>query len=427
MARKMAATTILRSGGRSLATACRIAIAAAMLACLWTPAYGMQETSPPAPPACVAVSAPSLPQPAEPVCANQALTAYEGLLVIAPHPDDETLGFAGLIRAYLVQGKPVAVVVITDGDAYCEACRFWKSSSVRGPTCDAADLSNFATAAVDSFGEVRRGESAAAAAIQGLGPPAFLGYPDTGLGAAWRNFIAGDLSKTLRRSDFSKCVDCETCQGGYGEGPETDLTASTLMGSLRKRIAATSEGTLLAATHWLDGHADHAALGSFVKTLNDLEKPRAVAYAVIHAHTPKATPHPDCWYPGPQALVCPCMDERCATEDPQRIATLARHRFRPDWPAALPDDAAYGEEKQLCLSEPLYRGETATKLQAVRSYKSQLGNLARAGSHPIALDGIMDCNGYLISFVRRTEAFVLIDPRLKAGPGYAASRGSASQ
>src|ERR1051325_9977126 len=60
-------------------------------------------------------------------CDNDALTAYPALLVLAPHPDDETLGFTGLIDAYRRAGKPVSVVVVTDGDAYCEACRFWKN------------------------------------------------------------------------------------------------------------------------------------------------------------------------------------------------------------------------------------------------------------------------------------------------------------
>src|SRR5688572_712201 len=91
-----------------------------------------------------------------PACGNAALTSYPALLVLAPHPDDETLGFAGLIDAYRRAGKPVSVVVVTDGDAYCEACRFWKNSTRSGPTCSAEDLSNFATAEIDSFGEIRR-------------------------------------------------------------------------------------------------------------------------------------------------------------------------------------------------------------------------------------------------------------------------------
>ena len=367
----------------------------------WAPSQATSPEPAPRPPA----------EAAEPSCDNEALTSYGGLLVVAPHPDDETLAFAGLITAYMRQGKPVQVVVVTDGDAYCDACRFWKSTSVHGPTCSALDLSNFATSAVDSFAEIRRGESAAAAAVLGRQPPTFLGYPDTGLGAAWLNSRRGELQKRVRRSDFSGCADCETCPGGYGEGPETDLTASSLIASLSSILAATSENTLVGTTHWLDGHADHAALGNFVKTLNDqLAVPRPVVYAVVHAHTPKTTPHGDCWYPGPQALVCPCADEERATTDPTWVADLRRHRMQPSGAAAIPDDAPYGTANQLCLPEELYRGETATKLAAVRAYRSQLGTLARTGSVPPHLDAIIDCNGYLISFVRRTEAFVLTEP-----------------
>ncbi|HEV7242665.1 MAG TPA: PIG-L family deacetylase [Thermoanaerobaculia bacterium] len=349
-------------------------------------------------------------------CDNEALTAYPALLVLAPHPDDEALGFTGLVDAYLRAGKPVSVVVVTDGDAYCEACRFWKSSTAAGPTCTAEELSNFATPEIDSFAEIRRTESAAAAGIVGLPPPRFLGYPDTGLGAAWRNLGESKTAEPLRRSDFSACTSCETCSSGYGGGPRTTLTTETLMASLRELIAASPEGALVATTHYLDGHGDHSGLGNFVRRLNEENaSPHPIAYAVIHANTPKNTAHSDCWYPTPAAPVCPCLnDETKALADAGWIAQLASHRFRPSSPASLPDDADYGKEKQFCLAERLYVGDgmgnDAVKLRAVRSYASQLGRLARKGSHPAALDGIMDCNGYLMSFVRRTEAFVLVEP-----------------
>ncbi|HKS21159.1 MAG TPA: PIG-L family deacetylase [Thermoanaerobaculia bacterium] len=332
-------------------------------------------------------------------CDNDALTAYPALLVLAPHPDDETLGFAGLIDAYVRAGKPVHVVVVTDGDAYCEACRFWKSSTVTGPMCTAAELSSFA--------EVRRSESAAAAGILGLSAPDFLGYPDTGLRAAWQNLAGGKTAAPLRRSDFSSCSSCAAC--GYGEGTSTSLTAETLMASLQKLIASAPAGALIATTHWLDGHPDHAALGSFVRRLNDERASRhAIAFAVIHAYT-KNTANADCWYPPPAAPDCPCMnDETKALADPARVARSASQRFRPSMPASLPSDANYGEAKHLCLPERLTLGDDAVKLKAIRAYASQLGRAARTGSHPAALDGIIDCSGYLPSFVRRTEAFVLV-------------------
>lgn len=339
-----------------------------------------------------------------PACDNDALTSHPALLVLAPHPDDETLGFAGLIDAYVQQGKPVKVVVVTDGDAYCEACRLWKSTSLEGPMCNAEDLA--------MFGEVRRSESIAATRILGLSSPAFLGYPDAALGAAWRNFGEGNPAKPLRRTDFAPYASC--ADAVYGGGAHTSLSAQTLMETLREHIAASPPGALLATTHRLDGHGDHAALGSFVARLSD---DHPVAYAVIHAHTPKATAHPDCWYPPPAAAVCPCFDEQRAFADPGLIHRQVAHRLRPALPAALPDDTEYGVARQLCLPDRLYRGEEAAKLRAVRSYASQLGRVARNGTLPPAVEGIMNCNGYVTAFVRSTEVFVVVPPAAQRAGG----------
>ncbi|HKR63931.1 MAG TPA: PIG-L family deacetylase [Thermoanaerobaculia bacterium] len=325
-------------------------------------------------------------------CDNASLTAHPALLVLAPHPDDETLGFAGLIDAYARAGKPVTVVVVTDGDAYCEACRFWKNGSVvTGAMCSGEELASFAA--------VRRSESESAAKILGGPTPRFLRYPDTGLAAALKS------SAPLRRSDFSSCASCDAC--GYGEGAQTTLTADTLMASLRELIAEQPKGALIATTHWLDGHPDHAALGNFVRRVNgESASPHAIAYAVIHAHT-KNTANADCWYPAPAAPDCPCMNEEArALADPQWLARNANARLQPSQPAALPSDAEYGEVKQLCLPDRLYAGDDAIKLRAVRAYESQRGRAKRAD----ALTGIIDCNGYLTSFVRSTEQFVVINP-----------------
>jgi len=367
--------------------------------------------------ASLAAAAPG--SPPEPRCDNEALTAHDALLVLAPHPDDETLAFGGLVTAYTRAGKPVEVVVVTDGDGYCDACRLWKGASMRGPMCGAEDLLNPATPAADSFGEVRRAESAAAAAILGRRPPRFLGYPDTGIGAALGNLSRGEPHRPLRRSDFSRCADCDSCQAGYGGGPETTLTGATLEAEVRALLAATTERTLVATTHWLDGHGDHAALGALVRALNgSLPRPRTAAFAVVHAKTANGTAHPDCWYPGPRALVCPCLlDEARALADPTWVADLRRHRIRPDLPAALPDDAPYGEPRHLCLSDDLVTGPGALKAAAVAAYRSQLGTVARDGALPAGLAAITDCSGYLAAFVRRTEVFVLVEPAAAAAAG----------
>lgn len=358
-----------------------------------------------------ATSPAALVAPSPVACDNASLTAHASLLILAPHPDDEVLGFAGLADAYRRQGKPVRTLVVTDGDAYCEACALWSGGDLFGPTCDARDLSNFETPAVDSFAEVRRLESTAAASILGLPEPAFLGYPDTGIAAAWYNRGEGRPGAALHRSDFSACSRCGDCEGdpsfGYGSGPATELSAETLVETLRDLMAASDENALVATTHWLDGHGDHAGLGEFVRQVNaELDVPRTLAFAVIHAHTPRDHAFPDCWYPGPAATECPCFDAEAG-----ELAMLRAHRERPDWPQELPDDADYGDPAQLCLAPELV-GNGALKPRAIEAFESQTGTKGRVpGLPPPERSGVMDCNGYLLSFGRRSEVFVVQSPQ----------------
>jgi LmbE family N-acetylglucosaminyl deacetylase len=84
----------------------------------------------------------------------------DGVLVVAPHPDDEVLAAAGVLYAAQQAGREVAVVVVTNGDY-------------------------FGT----DYGLIREGESVAAVATLGMAEErvAFLGYPDSGLLPLWNN------------------------------------------------------------------------------------------------------------------------------------------------------------------------------------------------------------------------------------------------
>ena len=90
-------------------------------------------------------------------------TAAAGrVVVVAAHPDDETLGAGGALRALAAAGAALALVVATDGEAAY-------------PGLDAP--------ARRELGAVRRAELAAAMRAQGLGavPVTWLGLPDSGL------------------------------------------------------------------------------------------------------------------------------------------------------------------------------------------------------------------------------------------------------
>ncbi|HEY6866729.1 MAG TPA: PIG-L deacetylase family protein, partial [Candidatus Eisenbacteria bacterium] len=100
-----------------------------------------------------------------------SLSPADRVLVLAPHPDDETLATAGLIQRALSLGAEVRVVFLTDGEnnpwAQRATERRWR---IRG-----ADR--------ERWGERRRGEALAALACLGVSPwqTAFLGYPDQGI------------------------------------------------------------------------------------------------------------------------------------------------------------------------------------------------------------------------------------------------------
>ncbi|MBI3785963.1 MAG: PIG-L family deacetylase [Deltaproteobacteria bacterium] len=104
----------------------------------------------------------------------------ERLLVIAPHPDDETLGAAGLVQRVLARGGTVRVVLVTAGDGYVEA------------VVHETHLPRPRPAQYIAYGERRLAESRAAVRVLGGDHLrlTLLGFPDGGLDrllhAHWR-------------------------------------------------------------------------------------------------------------------------------------------------------------------------------------------------------------------------------------------------
>ncbi len=364
---------------------------------------------------CPEVPAAAPTPPAAPACLNEALTSYDGLLLIVPHPDDEVLGFAGLMSEFIRLGKPVSIVIVTDGDGYCDACAFWKNigrsaTMAEWAPCDEADLARFAA--------VRRDESAAAQKALGGPPPIFWNFPDTGINAAWEAISTGQgVEEPLRRSDC-------TLEGVFGKGSALPSTPQTLYGLLADAIGRSSPRTLVGTTHPLDGHGDHRGLGSLVRRVNAAlaadddpsTSPRGVAFALIHANSYRDGCHYDNWYPAPAAIDCQCLEPArmaCYLADTSLLERMRDYRFRPEWAWRLPTDAPYvasipgAREIAFCLPPPLFRGDAAGKLMAVRKFVSQQGLLAESGTIPAGLAGFVDCAGYQLAFIKANEVFVL--------------------
>jgi LmbE family N-acetylglucosaminyl deacetylase len=83
------------------------------------------------------------------------LPACRRALVVAPHPDDETIGAGGTIARLAARGVHVEVLVVTDGEA-----------TIGARTSEAEVAAS------------RRREVAAACAVLGTAPPVSLGVPD---------------------------------------------------------------------------------------------------------------------------------------------------------------------------------------------------------------------------------------------------------
>ncbi|MBD8205845.1 MULTISPECIES: PIG-L family deacetylase [unclassified Microbacterium] len=107
------------------------------------------------------------------------------VIVVAAHPDDETLGAAGLLATASARGIPLDLLVVTDGEA----------SHPASPTHTPASLAL-----------LRRRELHEAAAIVGMtAAPIFLGLPDGGTDAH-RPAIAAALGDALDRAGADRVL-----------------------------------------------------------------------------------------------------------------------------------------------------------------------------------------------------------------------------
>jgi LmbE family N-acetylglucosaminyl deacetylase len=128
-----------------------------------------------------------------PLVSPETLLAGRHLVVVAPHPDDESLGMGGLIAAAQEIGAGVTVVFLTDGEA----------SHVGSPTYPPSRLA-----------AVRRAE--AATALAALGVPAisahFMGLGDARLAhlAAYERAAAMQNLQALVQPSSLVCVTAPT-------------------------------------------------------------------------------------------------------------------------------------------------------------------------------------------------------------------------
>jgi LmbE family N-acetylglucosaminyl deacetylase len=98
------------------------------------------------------------------------LDAQDRILIVAPHPDDETIAAGGLIQEAVSRNIPVRVMYLTNGDSNQLAFLYYKKQFI------------FGSRRAVAMGELRQKEAIAAMRSLGLAEDQliFLGYPDYG-------------------------------------------------------------------------------------------------------------------------------------------------------------------------------------------------------------------------------------------------------
>lgn len=195
------------------------------------------------------------------------VTSSTRLLVLAPHPDDETLMTGGLIQRVLVAGGKVKIIFLTNGDGSRTTAAFSEKK---------IDLSS---SDFISLGEMRMKEASNAAEILGLGPKDiyFLGFPDQG------------LSKLLQQNYFLKNgaytspttrVNHVPYNGAYRPGE--DYVGENLISNVLE-IIKDFQPNMVVAGHPKDNHPDHRASSVVVQNLkSDFPVNSDFFYSLIH-------------------------------------------------------------------------------------------------------------------------------------------------
>jgi LmbE family N-acetylglucosaminyl deacetylase len=167
------------------------------------------------------------------------------LLVVAPHPDDETLCCAGAIQRARSAGARVAIVWITSGDGFELAAHLAEHRVFTS----AQDLR--------AFGQMRMLEAVRATTLLAVAPTErfFLGYPDRA--------IAQLLHENHDEPYRSPHTHAAAVPYAQALRPGAPYTGGDLEQDLRAIFARVQPTWVLAPTA-LDAHPDHSATGEFV-------------------------------------------------------------------------------------------------------------------------------------------------------------------
>lgn len=208
------------------------------------------------------------------------------ILVIAPHPDDETVGAGSAILLALSHHFSVTVVVITNGDSYMRSAKRLFHKRYIEPL----DMRK--------YGAIRSSETIKACSILGLQRHhvIFLGFPDKGLAALWGiKFPLFVYHNKYTRTDQTYGKDAWT----KGQ-PYTHLSVSHDL----QYLIQTLHPTDIFFPLQMDKNKDHAATSQFV--MDALKRTSSLArYHQYLVHYGKAYPNGQWGLNSQRSLIIP--------------------------------------------------------------------------------------------------------------------------
>jgi N-acetylglucosamine malate deacetylase 1 len=137
------------------------------------------------------------------------------VLVLAPHPDDETFGCGGTIRMLTDSGIAVDVAFLTRGEQGLDG----------GPPVGPAES--------QALGDVRMNEAHAACGVLGVRKVTFLGGCDTRLGE--QPELAGSIAQLLQSDDYQRVF----CPWPHDAHDDHKATFTLLRRAVGSRTSAT--------------------------------------------------------------------------------------------------------------------------------------------------------------------------------------------
>ena len=241
------------------------------------------------------------------------------LLVVAPHPDDETLCCAGVIQRVLEAGGRASIVWVTSGDGSELGSLIIERSLFVNPR------------KMRAYAERRMREARAATALLGVGDGGrlFLGYPDGGLRA-----LLGENRTRPYRSGFTDSAAVPYPGALFPGHPYTGESLARDFAAVLER----TQPTLILAPSPLDSHPDHRAAGLLTIAASN-SGAASVRYWIVHGG--EGWPSPRGLVPGIPLTAAPLA----ARLEPVAFALSVREEDRKL--AAL---KAY--ETQLRVTEP---------------------------------------------------------------------------